>query len=89
MDLAFGIEALALEWLTASPEPAISTKPTVVTGILATGKQGAAALEPGVHRVPADIDAAAARLVLAALGVRLDTLTEAQRTYLASWRLGS
>src|ERR1700733_1687002 len=46
-------------------------------------------LPPGVHRVPADIDAEAARLVLTALGTRLDTLTEAQRSYLASWHLGS
>jgi adenosylhomocysteinase len=46
-------------------------------------------LAPGVHQVPADIDAEAARLVLAALGARLDTLTEAQRAYLANWHLGS
>jgi adenosylhomocysteinase len=46
-------------------------------------------LPPGVHRVPADIDAEAARLVLAALGTRLDALTEAQQAYLASWHLGS
>jgi adenosylhomocysteinase len=46
-------------------------------------------LPPGVHRVPADIDAEAARLVLMALGARLDTLTEAQRAYLASWHIGS
>jgi adenosylhomocysteinase len=46
-------------------------------------------LSAGVHRVPADIDAEAARLVLTALGTRLDTLTEAQRSYLASWHLGS
>jgi adenosylhomocysteinase len=67
MDLAFGIEALALGWLAGNEEK----------------------LSPGVHRVPADIDAEAARLVLTALGARLDTLTEAQRSYLASWRLGS
>jgi adenosylhomocysteinase len=46
-------------------------------------------LAPGVHQVPADIDAEAARLVLAALGARLDTLTETQRAYLANWHLGS
>jgi adenosylhomocysteinase len=46
-------------------------------------------LAPGVHQVPADIDADAARLVLTALGARLDTLTEAQRAYLANWHLGS
>jgi adenosylhomocysteinase len=67
MDLAFGIEALALAWLAGRAEQ----------------------LEPGVHRVPADIDAEAARLVLAALGAKLDTLTEFQRTYQANWHLGS
>jgi adenosylhomocysteinase len=46
-------------------------------------------LGAGVHPVPPDIDAEAARLVLAALGAQLDTLTEAQRAYLASWHLGS
>ncbi|HVT66771.1 MAG TPA: adenosylhomocysteinase [Trebonia sp.] len=67
MDLAFGIEALALARLAG----------------------GAERLPPGVHQVPPDIDAEAARLVLTALGARLDTLTEAQRSYLASWHLGS
>jgi adenosylhomocysteinase len=67
MDLAFGIEALSLAWLTGQ----------------------AANLTPDVHLVPADIDAEAARLVLAALGAHIDTLTEAQRAYLASWHLGS
>jgi adenosylhomocysteinase len=50
---------------------------------------GAERLPPGVHQVPADIDAEAARLVLTALGTRLDTLTKAQESYLASWHLGS
>jgi adenosylhomocysteinase len=78
MDLAFGIEALALRWLAARAGLADSTE-----------KPGDAALRPGVHQVPADIDAEAARLVLTARGTRLDTLTDAQRSYLASWRLGS
>lgn len=67
MDLAFGIEALALAWLAA-------------TG----GK-----LEAGLHRVPPDIDAEAARLVLTALGARLDILTGSQQSYQANWHLGS
>ncbi len=67
MDLAFGIEALALAWLAGNAEK----------------------LAPDVHPVPPDIDAEAARLVLAALGAEIDSLTAAQRAYLASWRLGS
>ena len=67
MDLAFGIEALALAWLA----------------------QNADKLSPDVHDVPADIDAEAARLVLAALGAEIDSLTPAQRAYLASWHFGS
>jgi adenosylhomocysteinase len=54
-----------------------------------SGEKPGPALAPGVHQVPADIDAEAARLVLAALGTRLDLLTGAQQAYLASWRLGS
>jgi adenosylhomocysteinase len=67
MDLAFGIEALALAWLAGNAEK----------------------LTPDVHPVPADIDAEAARLVLAGLGADIDSLTPAQRAYLASWHLGS
>ena len=73
MDLAFGIEALSLRWLAAGAELA----------------EGGQQLPAGVHRVPPDIDAEAARLVLAALGARLDTLTEAQQSYRDSWHLGS
>lgn len=72
MDLAFGIEALALARLAAC-----------------AGKPAEDPFPPGVHPVPGDIDAEAARLVLAARGTRLDTLTDAQQSYLASWRLGS
>jgi adenosylhomocysteinase len=67
MDLAFGIEALALAWLAGN-----------------AGK-----LSADVHPVPPDIDAEAAKLVLAAMGARIDTLTPAQQSYLASWRQGS
>src|SRR5579875_702350 len=67
MDLAFGIEALALAWLAGNAEK----------------------LPPDVHPVPPDIDAEAARLVLATLGTEIDSLTPAQRAYLASWHSGS
>jgi adenosylhomocysteinase len=67
MDLAFGIEALALAWLAGN-----------------AGK-----LAPEVHPVPSELDAEAASMVLAALGAQIDTLTQAQREYLASWRLRS
>jgi len=67
MDLAFGLEALALAWLAGN-----------------AGK-----LTIGVHEVPPDLDAEAARLVLAAMGVSVDTLTAAQQAYRESWRIGS
>jgi adenosylhomocysteinase len=67
MDLAFGIEALALAWLAGNTDK----------------------LPVGVHDVPADIDAEAARLVLATTGTSIDTLTPAQQAYLDSWRTGS
>ena len=45
----------------------------------------AAALPPGVHPVPLDIDREIARLKLASLGVEIDALTDAQRAYLSAW----
>jgi len=47
------------------------------------------ALAPGVHGVPPEIDHEVSRLKLAALGVAIDALTDAQRAYLASWREGT
>jgi adenosylhomocysteinase len=44
------------------------------------------ALSPGVHGVPPDIDEEIARLTLESSGARIDTLTDAQRDYLNSWR---
>ena len=46
-------------------------------------------LSADVHAVPADIDAEAARLVLAAMGTQIDVLSPAQVSYLESWRIGS
>ena len=46
-------------------------------------------LEADVYPVPAELDAEAAGLTLAAMRVRIDTLTAAQREYLESWRIGS
>ncbi len=73
MDLAFGIEALALAWLAGTTRTA---KPQDL-------------LPAGVHEVPADIDAEAARLVLATTGTSIDALTPEQQAYRESWRIGS
>ena len=73
MDLAFGIEALALAWLAGTVAPG----------------EASSKLPAGVHEVPADIDAEAARLVLATMGTSMDALTPAQQAYLESWRIGS
>jgi adenosylhomocysteinase len=46
-------------------------------------------LEPGVHDVPAGIDAEVARLKLASMGIAIDELTPGQTRYLNSWEQGS
>jgi len=48
-----------------------------------------AGLAPGVHDVPAAIDAQIANLMLASLGTQIDALSPAQQDYLDSWRYGS
>ena len=47
---------------------------------------GPESLAAGVHDVPRAIDEEIARLTLEATGARIDTLTDAQRDYLSSWR---
>ena len=42
-----------------------------------------------VHEVPAEIDREIARLKLASMGVRIDTLTALQKKYLGSWEMGT
>jgi adenosylhomocysteinase len=46
-------------------------------------------LTKDVHRIPADLDQEIARLKLLSMGVAIDTLTPAQRKYLASWDMGT
>ncbi|HEY8820030.1 MAG TPA: adenosylhomocysteinase [Dehalococcoidia bacterium] len=46
-------------------------------------------LKPGVYGVPREIDEEIARLKLNAMGIGIDTLTEEQRHYLASWESGT
>jgi adenosylhomocysteinase len=94
MDLAFGIEALALAWLAASTASADgSTASADGSTASADGSTASAGetgkLAAGVHEVPADIDAEAARLVLATMGTSIDAPTPAQLSYRESWRIGS
>jgi adenosylhomocysteinase len=51
--------------------------------------QNASSLAPGVYPVPEEIDQGIAALKLATLGVKIDTLTEEQCRYLASWQEGT
>ncbi len=51
--------------------------------------QHAATLERRVYPVPREIDEEIARLKLATMGVSIDTLTEEQAKYLASWDEGT
>lgn len=47
------------------------------------------ALDKTVHTVPREIDERIARVKLQTLGITIDTLTEEQEAYLASWREGT
>jgi len=51
--------------------------------------QNAGKLEKKVYVVPEEIDKEIARLKLATMGVDIDTLTEEQAKYLASWDEGT
>ena len=51
--------------------------------------QNAGKLERKVYGVPEDIDREIARLKLATMGIDIDTLTEEQASYLASWNEGT
>jgi len=51
--------------------------------------KNASKLEKKVYSVPADIDAEIARIKLLAMGIKIDTLTEAQVKYLNSWQEGT
>ncbi len=46
-------------------------------------------MPPKVYPVPKEIDEAVARLKLEAMGVKIDTLTEEQKKYLATWEMGT
>ena len=46
-------------------------------------------LEKKVYSVPEKIDADIARLKLRSMGIRIDTLTPAQKKYLSSWEMGT
>jgi adenosylhomocysteinase len=46
-------------------------------------------LENKVHGVPAEVDTEIARLKLESMGIQIDTLTEEQKAYLASWEMGT
>ncbi|MCK5306730.1 MAG: adenosylhomocysteinase [Candidatus Omnitrophica bacterium] len=52
-------------------------------------KKNAGRLKKQVYKVPLNIDEKVARLKLKAMGVQIDTLTQEQKEYLASWQLGT
>lgn len=49
----------------------------------------AGSIEPGIYTLPREIDAEVAAIKLASLGGGLETLTEDQRQYLATWSEGT
>ena len=75
----------------AEAHPAEVMDLTFATQALAVELLATAAdpLPAGVHPVPAAVDERVARHKLAAIGVRRDDLTAAQKGYLRGWRLGT
>ena len=51
--------------------------------------RNAATLEHQVYPVPRDLDEGIARLKLEAMGMRIDAMTDEQRTYASSWKAGT
>ncbi len=51
--------------------------------------QSQGTLENKVYGVPPALDQEIARLKLASMGIRIDSLTEAQKNYLCSWEMGT
>ena len=51
--------------------------------------QTAHSLKPDVYPVPRDIDREIGRLKLSSMGMEIDTLTDEQERYLASWEVGT
>jgi adenosylhomocysteinase len=52
-------------------------------------RQNHNALQKQVYAMPAEIDREVARLKLDSMGIRIDTLTAEQQTYLKSWQEGT
>ena len=75
----------------AEGHPAIVMDMSFANQALATefAVQNASTLEKKVYPVPQEIDEEIARLKLATMGVEIDTLTDEQATYLASWNEGT
>src|SRR5881397_2542723 len=75
----------------AEGHPAIVMDMSFANQALATeyAVQHAASLEKKVYPVPTEIDEEIARLKLETMGVTIDTLTEEQAKYLASWDEGT
>ncbi|MBF2025811.1 MAG: adenosylhomocysteinase [Oscillatoriales cyanobacterium C42_A2020_001] len=46
-------------------------------------------LAPGIHSIPTEVDGEIARLKLQAMGIHIDTLTDAQVEYINSWTSGT
>jgi adenosylhomocysteinase len=46
-------------------------------------------LQPGIHSIPTEVDQEIARLKLQAMGIAIDSLTEAQIEYINSWTAGT
>ncbi|NQT20494.1 MAG: S8 family serine peptidase, partial [Planctomycetes bacterium] len=78
--LGFHGESSAGNWTLTASDQALCAEYII---------QNADKLEKKVYDVPVDIDKGISSLKLKTMGIEIDTLTEQQKEYLASWNLGT
>jgi adenosylhomocysteinase len=82
-------EGRLLNHVAAEANPAAVMDMSFANQLLAVEYLLQQKLKPDVYSVPADLDKEIAKMKLAAMGMKIDTMTEAQSEYAGSWKSGT
>jgi adenosylhomocysteinase len=82
-------EGRLLNHVAAEANPAAVMDMSFANQLLAVEYLLQQKLKPDVYSVPADLDKEIARMKLAAMGMKIDTMTAAQSEYAGSWKAGT